>query len=111
MRREVYALDSAGDVSALALAPLEYDVASAITVTDPATGNLLLFHGSTPDTFYEHVYSTDSWVSHDHPPEFSLINAYDDLSAVATGIPEYGVIIFFLDNWDESAVYLYKHAP
>ncbi|VAW42192.1 hypothetical protein MNBD_GAMMA01-1590 [hydrothermal vent metagenome] len=110
--RELYSLDGSGNVMRHTDAPVpaEYGANSAITVADPNTGNLLLFHHLITGKFYEHVFSNDTWVAHDLPEGISMV-ADGDLVAVAAPIPEYDVIMFIKAHAANSVIYLYKHQP
>ncbi|VAW87740.1 hypothetical protein MNBD_GAMMA18-2355, partial [hydrothermal vent metagenome] len=109
---DLYGLSATGNVVQYANAPVAYGSNNTITVTEPTTGNFLLLPQSTPDKFYEHVFSNDSWVTHNFPEGISIANdSGSRLLTAAAPIPEFGVIMFIKTQRNSSVVYLYKHQP
>ncbi|MFZ5469580.1 MAG: fibronectin type III domain-containing protein [Myxococcota bacterium] len=109
--RSFFKLDESGAVTRLADTPAPFAVSGVVTVVDPATGNLLLFPKTPADTFYEHLYGSDTWVSHRIDFAFSTTDVYGGQTTVATAIPEYGVVVFFKHAGGGSGVFVYKHKP
>lgn len=111
--RELYKLDKLGNVTRLADAFIGYDLASAITVVDPSTGNLLVIDETENATIHEYVYSGDYWRRRDIESTFRTTDSTADnnLSTVATAVAEYGVIVFFKHDGANSGVWVYKHKP
>lgn len=115
-QQQLYQMDKDGQVIRLTDAPITYGVQTAQTVVDPASGNLLLFPKSEPTSFYEHVKISNQWQKHTITPYDTAGNLFstrsgNDQVTVATGIPDYGVILFIKHGNSDPGVYLYKHAP
>ncbi len=109
---EVYTLDAQGTITRAADAPGNFDVASAVTVTDPASGNLLVLPSGASSELWAYDPMADTWEAQDFSCPFSTVNDYGDQVTVATGIPEYGVIMLVKHDTPEQTnneVVVYKH--
>jgi hypothetical protein len=106
--RTLAVMNAAGTVKATAVPPVGLGVfgSGGRQTIDPISGNLIVF-----DTGSKYVYSydpvSDRWTTHGMHP---LNNRYGNVMAVATPIPEYGVVFVVKYDYAGSKVYLYKHS-
>lgn len=106
---DLFKLDSAGNVTKLANAPVSLGISGTCTqhTVDPVTGKFLLFK---PDSnIYEYDPAGDSWRQTGKHPLFNPIYS-GRMIAVSAKIPEYGVIISVKWDGGNSKVYLYRHS-
>ena len=70
------------------------------------SGKLLVF--TKDGAIYDYDAMADVWTqkASSHP----FTDSYGYLNAVAAPIPEHGVVMLMKFNFDQSAVYLYKHS-
>jgi hypothetical protein len=104
--RKLYKMDSAGNITQIADAPVGIGITQSVVTADPVSGNLLVF--SSNGNTYEYKPATNTW----HLLSVSshrLVNRYGELASVAVPIPNYGVIMGLKADGDQSKVYLYKH--
>jgi hypothetical protein len=104
--RNLYKLDSSGKVTKLNPTPNGLSVANSVLTVDPVSGKYLVFDEN--QNFYEYDVTTDTWtLQNSNPPIFTDGFLID---TVATPVSTYGVIMFVKYWFDQSKVYLYKHA-
>jgi hypothetical protein len=107
--RAVWRMNSSGQITRLADAPIEVGVMSSIVTTDPVSGNFLVFG---KDQSYEFNPVSNAWTRIATPPFVTLSNEYPHVQyAVAGAIPTYGVVMVAKYDGSGSRVYLYKHSP
>jgi len=86
-----------------------------VLTVDPVSGMYLALDKAA--NFYQYDVTTDTWaLLTDQPQPVPHFDAYflDSTkinNVVATPVSTYGVTLFVMWNYDESAVWLYKHAP
>ena len=108
--RQLYKLDAAGKVTAIAAAPANVGIMASVFMADPASGKYLLF-GENGD-FYEYDVVKNSWgaLSTANVPMFS---SESNRIRWRVGIPvsTYGLIAFLAEGGDTNTrVLLYRHA-
>lgn|GEM_PF-1081190 len=107
--RDIYKLDSSGKITKLRNAPIDLGVNSSIVTIDPVSGKYLVF--GKDRSFYEYDLPADTWTLRGGPapPIFQPTSAAV-FDVVATPVSTYGVVMFVKYYFDQSKVYLYKHA-
>lgn len=108
--RNLYKLNSSGQVTNLSLAPFPIAVQSTILTVDPVSGTYLILNNDS--TFWAYNVTTDTWQQLSTAPAiFSGSNNNPVVHGViATSISTYGVTMFVKCTTGSCLVYLYKHA-
>lgn len=104
--RAFYSMDSAKNVVRLADAPETITCIGSSLATDPVTGNPLFLANS--NNYYVFDAAANKWAHITNPPAQLINPAMNSVSALATSIPEYGVVFYLSPNLKK--VYLYKYA-
>jgi hypothetical protein len=107
----LYVYDVQGNITTKKTPPLaSLGVTHTIITADPVTGNLLVFGKNR--SMYEYNPIADTWT----PLNIAAAPFFDQgpdgpvFGTVATPVGNYGVSLFLNWNWNNSSVYLYKHA-
>jgi chitodextrinase len=109
---KIYKMASDGTVTALKDAPITLGINSTLISNDPVSGKFLVFTNSAQ--FYEYDITTDTWAlqpSSKSPPFFTNSADGPARGTVEAAVSNYGVVMFVTYNFNNSKVYLYKHAP
>jgi hypothetical protein len=101
----LYSIGASGGITTRADCPIGMGVTIGITVTCPASGDLLVFGSAGAAQQYD--VPTDEWStkSMSGAPSFGTIDA--DVRIIAMPVPAYGVIVFFFVQAEE--VWVHKH--
>ena len=105
----LYKYASNGTFTRLNDAPINVSITQTIITVDPVSGKYLVLGDG--NRFFEYDISTDIWTEKNStlvPPIWRNGDVFD---TIATPISTYGVIMFVKYYFDQSKVYLYKHAP
>ena len=105
--KAVYRLDAAGKVTALKPAPVEVGVNTAVVTVDPVGGELLVLHQS--GRLFACDPTADAW--REVPTDLPFALKGSSFDAVATPVPEHGVVLVFTGPTKGLKVWLYKPAP
>jgi hypothetical protein len=103
--RAFYSMDSSKKTTRLADAPESYDCNRSSLACDPVTGTPLILANS--NKFYAYNASSNQWTTLASPPA-RLNSTSGAVAAMATGIPEHGVVFYM--SPPQKRVYLYKFA-
>lgn len=101
--RNIYKMDSSGQVTALKDAPMTLGTSHSINTVDPVTGDYLIFGKNAG--FYQYDILTDTWSLPSTKPAFGQVDA-----TIACPIACYGVTLFLTCHHGNPRVLLYKHA-
>ena len=109
--RNIYKLDSAGQVTTLQPAPFAVGVEASIFTVDPVSGKYLVLDNAKEFWIYD--VNQDSWdLQSGTPPIFNspLYSSSVD-GIVATPVDTYGVTMFIKCFSSDCHVFIYKHFP
>jgi len=101
----VHRLTADGKVTAGAKAPLDLGIGRTLTVTDPASGALLVL---ARGKFLAYDPVKDGW--RELPTKDVPFPKYDGHSVSAVPLSNYGVVLYFASRPQGMKTYLYKHA-
>jgi len=102
----VYRMNADRSITRLVDAPQRMGTTYSIVSTDPVSGNFLVFFDTAS---YEFNSITQVWTLLPGVPPWRPIGYEGVFVAVATPLPEYGVILVAKYAGDNSRVYLYRH--
>jgi hypothetical protein len=102
--RHFYSMDSAKEITRLADAPAELTCVGTSLAVDPVTGDPLFL--ATDNGFHGYSPATGAWKALASPPQ--KLNGSTSVAAMATDIPEHGVVFYMSPSLKK--VFLYKHA-
>lgn len=108
---QLYKVDAAGKVSAIAAAPVGVGIMQTVFTVDPASGRYLLF--GSAGGFYEYDVSGNVWrtLSSTGVQLFRTDDANRIWMRVAVPVTTHGVVAFLAEGGDSNTrVLLYRHA-
>jgi hypothetical protein len=103
---QLYKIDVNEKITALAPSPAVVGChpSSGILTVDPVSGHYLHMNGD--GRFFQYDVVSDVWTELGTSLPFSNIN-----NTIASPVSTYGVIMVVAFNWENSKIWLYKHAP
>jgi hypothetical protein len=102
----LYRMDANRQITRLNNAPQRMGTTYSIVTTDPVSGNFLVFFDNAS---YQFNPMTQVWTLLPGVPPWRPIGYAGVFAAVATSLPEYGVVLVAKYAGDNSRVYLYRH--
>jgi hypothetical protein len=107
---DLYKLDASGKITKMKNAPVNLGIQRSLVSVDPVSGKYLIL--SDTGRFYEYDLLADSWRTLNLPPFWGsgfVGNGSID-GVVEAPVNTYGVVMFVHYKYNQSKVYLYKHA-
>jgi hypothetical protein len=105
--RALFRINANGQVARLGDAPQRIGITYSVVTTDPVSGDFLVFFDNASWQFNP---ITDTWTPLSAVPPWRSLGSPGIFAAVATPIPELGIVVVAKYAGDNSRVYLYRHS-